>query len=453
MHYITSRLVIIALSAPILLVSGCSGFGTFNSKIPLPDSQSAQLNLPNKPTPADTLEIVEQPSTDPKADSAINNAFTQDPVVKAENWISHPIKKGQTLSKILVSYGIEHTEINTLVNSSKFARALQKIQTGRTLRLLISDSKQLLELEYKRSHTETIKISKTDSGFISTIVSADVTREQTYVYGAIHNSLFTDAKIAGLPDSIIMQLADIFAWDIDFALNIHPGDSFSVLYEQLAIDGKSIGNGDILAAEFINHKKVYRAVRYKDDNGHVNYYSPEGEGLRQAFLRTPVKFTRISSRFSLGRKHPVLNRIRAHKGVDYAAKTGTPIRATGSGKIVHRGRKGGYGKVVILKHGFRYSTLYAHLSNYRRGQRVGSNVRQGDIIGYVGKTGLATGPHLHYEFRIAGIHKNPLTTKLPKSRSIAKNEQVVFQAQTKPLLKELEKRTDVMLASTENHHK
>ena len=172
-----------------------------------------------------------------------------------------------------------------------------------------------------------------------------------------------------------MQLSDIFAWDIDFALNIHTGDRFSVLYEQLSIDGESIGNGDILAAEFKNNGKVYRAVRYKDSNGHVNYYSPEGEGLRQAFLRTPVKFTRISSRFSLGRKHPVLNRIRAHKGVDYAAATGTPIRATGMGKIIYRGRKGGYGKVIILKHGSRYTTLYAHLSNFRRGKRVGSTVK------------------------------------------------------------------------------
>ncbi|MEE9412636.1 MAG: peptidoglycan DD-metalloendopeptidase family protein [Methylococcales bacterium] len=452
MHYITSKLVIIALSSPIILVSGCSGFGSFNSINPIPDekpSQQALLgDLTVEPRSIDAL-IAEQPSASPEEYSETNNAFTQEPVVKPENWISHSIQKGQTLSKILVPYGISQTDINTLVKSSEIAHTLQNIQTGRKLRLLISDSKQLLELEYKRNRTETIKISKTDSGFISNIVSADVTRTQTYVHGAIHNSFFTDAKIAGLSDTIIMQLSDIFAWDIDFALNIHTGDRFSVLYEQLSIDGESIGNGDILAAEFKNNGKVYRAVRYKDSNGHVNYYSPEGEGLRQAFLRTPVKFTRISSRFSLGRKHPVLNRIRAHKGVDYAAATGTPIRATGMGKIIYRGRKGGYGKVIILKHGSRYTTLYAHLSNFRRGKRVGSTVKQGDIIGYVGSTGLASGPHLHYEFRIAGVHKNPLTTKLPKSRPIADDEQVVFKAQTTPLLAELDKQTDLMLASSD----
>ncbi len=452
MHYITSKLVVIALSAPILLVSGCSGFGTFNSKTPVPEKKFLPQSLLEpqvKPVSDIAVENIEPPSTSPDKYSEINNAFTQEPVVKPENWISHLIKKGQTLSKILVPYGISQTDINSLVKSSKIAHSLQNIQSGRTLRLLISDHKQLLELEYKRNRTEIIKISKTDSGYISNIVSANVTREQTYVHGAIHHSFFADAKIAGLPDSIIMQLSDIFAWDIDFALNIHNGDRFSVLYEQLSIDGKSIGNGDILAAEFNNHGKVYRAVRYKDNNGHVNYYSPEGEGLRQAFLRTPVKFTRISSRFSLGRKHPVLNRIRAHKGVDYAATKGTPIRATGTGKIIHRGRRGGYGKVIILQHGSRYSTLYAHLSNYRRGYRVGSTVKQGDIIGYVGNTGLATGPHLHYEFRVAGIHKNPLTTKLPKSRSIANKEQMIFQTQTKPLLAELEKQTDMMLASSD----
>ncbi|HFD12482.1 MAG TPA: peptidase M23 [Crenotrichaceae bacterium] len=454
MHYIISKLIVVVLITQVLLVSGCSGFGTFNSIL--------EPEQTNRVTTTGQLDKGESHSARPQIDHIETSSLTNTqqaspepnpellvaPVSKVENWITHTIKKGQSLVGILNQYGVSTSESNALVKSSKIARRLQTIQAGRQLRLLLADNKDLLELEYKSNQTETIKISKTDSGFVSNLVSADVTREQSYVYGKIHNSLFTDAKAAGLPDTLIMRLADIFAWDIDFALHIHNGDTFSVLYEQLSIDGKPIGTGDILAAEFINHGKVYRAVRYKDNNNHVNYYSPDGKGLRQAFLRTPVKFSRISSRFSLGRRHPVLNRIRAHKGVDYAAAKGTPVRATGAGKIIHRGRKGGYGKVVILKHGSKYSSLYAHLSNYRKGQHVGSSVKQGDIIGYVGSTGLATGPHLHYEFRVAGVHKNPLTVKLPKSISIPKQELLAFQSQTTPLLQELNKQTNIMLASS-----
>lgn len=225
--------------------------------------------------------------------------------------------------------------------------------------------------------------------------------------GTISSSLSEAGKKAGLSETLMDQLTQIFAWDIDFATNLHNGDHFTVVYERGGFNGAD----DIVAAEFVNRGKSYRAVRYIDKEGYANYYTPEGHALQKAFLSTPVDFARISSGFNLSRRHPVLNRIRAHKGVDYAARTGTPVKATGNGAIAFLGNKGGYGQVIIIKHGDRYETVYAHLSRYKSGLFEGSPVRQGDIIGYVGQTGLATGPHLHYEFRIDGVHQNPLTAQ------------------------------------------
>lgn len=239
--------------------------------------------------------------------------------------------------------------------------------------------------------------------------------------GVISSSLDEAGKKAGMSDELIDQLTQIFAWDIDFATNLHEGDRFTVIYER----GGYNGADDIVAAEFVNRGKTFRAVRYIDKEGFANYYTPEGNALQKAFLSTPVDFARISSHFDLHRKHPVLNRIRAHKGVDYAARTGTPVKATGAGEIAFIGRKGGYGQVIIIKHGDRYETVYAHLSRFKPGLSEGSQVRQGEIIGNVGQTGLATGPHLHYEFRIDGIHQNPLTAQISNSipvRSVAMSE-------------------------------
>ena len=225
--------------------------------------------------------------------------------------------------------------------------------------------------------------------------------------GTITSSLSEAGQKAGLSETLMDQLTQIFAWDIDFATNLHNGDRFTVVYERGGFNGAD----DIVAAEFVNRGKSYRAVRYIDKDGYANYYTPEGNALQKAFLSTPVDFARVSSGFNLSRRHPVLNRIRAHKGVDYAARTGTPVKATGNGAVAFLGRKGGYGQVIIIKHGDRYETVYAHLSRYKNGLMEGSSVRQGEVIGYVGQTGLATGPHLHYEFRIDGVHQNPLTAQ------------------------------------------
>jgi len=260
--------------------------------------------------------------------------------------------------------------------------------------------------------------------------------------------LFIAAQKAGLPDNLTMQLADIFGWDIDFALDIREGDQFTILYEEFYLDGEKIKNGRILAAEFVNSGKVFQAVRYAAPGKDADYYSLDGKSMRKAFLRTPVDYRRISSRFTLGRKHPILNTIRAHKGVDYAASTGTPIRVTGNGKIIFRGTKGGYGNTIIVQHANKYSTLYAHMSRYKGGLRKGSRVKQGQIIGYVGSTGLATGPHLHYEFRVNNVHRDPLRVKLPGAPPLDKKYLADFKSESAALIAQLDTIRSVQVASS-----
>lgn len=230
----------------------------------------------------------------------------------------------------------------------------------------------------------------------------DKPSQYTSTHGVIITSLSDAGAEAGLSEGLLDKMTRIFAWDIDFATNLHVGDEFIVLYE-----GENSDEEDIIAAEFISEGRVLTAVRYEDADGNANYYTPEGKAMRKAFLSAPVDYSRITSHFSANRRHPILNRIRAHKGVDYAARIGTPVKSTGDGTIAFMGRKGGYGEVIIVRHGEHFETVYAHLSDYRRDLAAGDPVSQGDVIGYVGQTGLATGPHLHYEFHVDGVHRNP----------------------------------------------
>jgi len=278
----------------------------------------------------------------------------------------------------------------------------------------------------------------------------DVETRVNHASGLIESSLFLDGQRAGLSDGLIMELANIFGWDIDFALELRAGDEFRVVFEEHYLDGEKLRDGPILAAEFTNRGETFRAIRYATPDGEVGYYDDEGRSKRRAFIRTPIKFARVSSRFNPRRWHPVLKKWRSHKGVDYAAPTGTPIRASGDGKVIYRGTKGGYGRTVILQHAGKYTTLYAHMSKYAKKARKGSRVKQGQIIGYVGKSGLASGPHLHYEFRVNGVHKDPLRVKLPKSLALPESEIGPFKQAAKPLLAQLDSiRSDTLLASNE----
>ncbi len=356
------------------------------------------------------------------------------------------IKSGDTVSKVFDAHNISALYLHNIMALGTKTSALKRIQPGDKLILEFDQEKQLKELRYEINKADTLVVRLEDNRFTAKTLHNPLDVQTSFRSNTIKNSLFLAAMDVNLSDNIVMELSEVFGWDIDFALDIREGDSFSVLYEELYRDGKKIRDGAVLAAEFTNRNKTFQAIRYKDNNGHVDYYNPKGYSMRKEFLRTPVDFARISSRFNLKRKHPVLNRIRAHKGVDYAASKGTPIKATSNGKITFKGTKGGYGNTIILQHGQKYSTLYAHMSRFAKGMRNGKRVRQGQVIGYVGSSGLATGPHLHYEFRVSGVHRNPLKVKLPNAAPINSKYKSDFKKHAEQILAMVERYKDTKIA-------
>jgi len=364
--------------------------------------------------------------------------------------LTHTIKKGESLSIIFSKLKLKKIDLLNLIKAQGNKKQFESIFPNREIIVHIDSDNKLQELIYKKSSINLITATRSNNTFSIEVVSEPIEKRITSIQTTIKSSLFVDGKEAGFTDKLIMQLSDIFGWDIDFALNLRKNDKITVVYEKLFVGGKEIGTGNILSAEFINQGQPFTAVRFENNEGKVRYFTPEGKSMRKAFLRTPVNFARISSHFNLKRKHPILNKIRAHKGVDYAAKTGTAIKTTGDGKIIFRGKKRGYGRVIIVQHGKKYSTLYAHLSKYRKGQKVGSFVNQGQTIGYVGKSGLATGPHLHYEFLVNGSHKNPLTVDLPHARPVKKELLAKFKQQTQPYIAQLNKTIAITLLAQSN---
>ncbi len=347
------------------------------------------------------------------------------------------VDKGDTLSEIFKREGFSARDLYDIMQLGSLTAPLKNIRPGQSLEFRTNELQQLAGLSYKTDLTHTLIIEKNGEEFSAREEIRSPEIRITHASETINSSLYRSGQKAGLTDNLIMELAGIFGWDIDFALDIRQGDSFTVLYEEKYLDGERIGYGDIVAAQFTNRGKSFEAVRFTDKKGNNQYFTPEGRSMRKAFLRSPVDFRRISSRFTRERYHPVLGKKRPHRGVDYAAARGTPIKAAGDGKITFRGTKGGYGSTVVIQHGTQYSTLYAHLSNFKRGQRNGSAVKQGDVIGFVGSSGLATGPHLHYEFRVNGTHRNPLTVKFPDAQPIKAAYKKDFLAQTQPVLAQL----------------
>ncbi len=394
-------------------------------------SQTLALQLPqdNKQETITTNESIERLET-----------VQAEPIIE-ESDVTVVVKKGDTLSSIFSELDM-HQELTRVLNLGKQAKPFKKIYPGQKLHFTFgsegTDKLEIDKLELEQSITKSLLLYRDNDTFIVEETDRELDRISQVATGEINQSLFLAGQDAGMSDSLIMALAGIFGWDIDFALDIRNGDTFSVVYEELYLDGEKVGDGNIIAAEFVNNNETYRAYRYTDSNDKTEYYSPDGKSMRRPFMRTPVDLARISSHFNLRRKHPVLNKIRAHKGVDYAAPRGTAIKATGDGKVVHRGRKGGYGNTIILRHGNTYTTLYAHMSKYSKNTSVGSRVKQGQIIGYIGSTGLATGPHLHYEFRVNGLHRNPLKVKLPSANPLPDSEMDRFQASIQPMIVQLD---------------
>ena len=343
---------------------------------------------------------------------------------------------GDTLERIFRKLELSLTDLAQLRSLPDLRAKLDSLKPGEMLRFGVKDD-ELVTLERKLSPSETLSVQRDDSGFATEVIVNPLERELRSTEGTIRSSLFQAAADAGLSDNTALRIANIFQWDIDFVLDIQPGDRFRVTYEKVSQDGEPLGEGDILAVEFVNQGKPYRAIRFQPDGGEPTYFTPDGKSLRKAFLRAPLEFTRVSSRFNLYRRHPVLNRIRAHRGVDYAAPIGTPVRAAGSGRVRFVGNKGGYGKVIELEHINQVRTVYGHLSRFARGLRTGDRISQGEIIGYVGMTGLATGPHLHYEYLSRGVHMDPQKVALPTDRPVPPAQMARFREMAAPLLASL----------------
>lgn len=342
------------------------------------------------------------------------------------HWAKQVVKAGDTLSHIFKRAGLSAQDVYDITHFGAESKKLTRLKPGQHLLFDIDQDGKLQQLNYIENKLESTLFSRADNGFEAHETIKQLIAYPKYSEATINSSLFKAGQEAGLSQSLIMELANIFGWDVDFALDIRKGDSFKLIYQEMHLEGEKIKDGDILAAQFINQGKVFTAIQHESADGSKHYFTPEGHSMRKAFLRSPVSFARISSHFNLRRKHPVLHTIRAHKGTDYAASRGTPIKSTGDGKVIYAGRKGGYGRVVIVQHGQRYRTLYAHLNGYAKGARSGKRVKQGQTIGYVGSSGLATGPHLHYEFYVNGSVRNPVTVKLPHAQPIAKHEKAAF---------------------------
>ena len=361
------------------------------------------------------------------------------PLPIGHNWKDISVQKNDSGSALFTRHGIDQAYWGRFkALGGEAARIERSLRPKETLRVRTASDGRILELLRKLDDERTLHVYMDNNRLAQKIIESPVDRLYNRASGVVTSSFWNDAAAAGLSDRAIAGLYQIFAWDIDFGRELQGGEKFSVIYEELYRDNKKLRDGNIIAAEFITKNKSFRAVRFTDEDGNTGYYTEDGNPLRKAFLRNPVAFSRISSRFTHNRWHPVLKRWRSHKGVDYAAARGTSIKSAGNGRIVFRGWKGGYGNCVVVQHGGKYRTLYGHMSRFQRGQQVGSRVSQGDVIGYVGSTGLATGPHLHYEFLVNGSHVDPLSVNLPRSIPLPESEMPRFRKVTGPILAQLD---------------
>ena len=342
------------------------------------------------------------------------------------------VGRNDTLDAIFRRMQLNKSDLAAIRNLPGIRQSLDFLRPGDSIKLTHTDG-DIRELTRKVSETQTLDVVRQDSGFEAKMIDNPVETRVRTARATIDSSLFQAAGAADISDTVALKLANVFAWDIDFVLDIREGDRFTAVYEQVFQNGKYLRDGEVLAAEFVNNGKVYRAVRFVTD-GHAGYYTPAGAAMRKAFLRAPLEFTRVSSAFNPHRHHPILNLIRGHMGTDYAAPIGTPVHAAGDGHVSFAGQRGGYGNAIVLTPGANVSTLYGHMSRFARNMHVGTRVQQGEVIGYVGMTGLATGPHLHYEYLTGGVHRNPQTVQLPGAEPLRAQDLQRFRDMAAPLL-------------------
>jgi murein DD-endopeptidase MepM/ murein hydrolase activator NlpD len=391
----------------------------------------ASIQLPVQPI--DVLQITQEPIRDLPSNIEEDAAQLQ--------WQSVKVRNGDSLAKIFKRNSLDATTTYKVITAEgEGSKLLKKLSVDDIMRIGKDDEGNLVSLEYPLSKNETLFVNLQNQQYHAYKESKSVEIREDIAYGVIKANFWLAAASAGLNDGQIINLANVFGWDIDFALDIREGDSFNVVYENQYVEGEFIGTGNIVAAEFINQGETFQAIRYT--NG--KYYSAEGRSMRKAFLRAPVSFKYISSNFKLKRFHPVQKRWKAHRGTDYAAKTGTPVVAAGDGKVVQAGYDKYNGHHVFLQHGNGIETKYIHFS--KRAVRKGARVKQGQVIGYVGSTGLAAGPHLHYEFLLNGVHRNPRTVKLPDAEPISSKYRQAFDVIAKQRLAELMGSRRIMLS-------
>jgi murein DD-endopeptidase MepM/ murein hydrolase activator NlpD len=364
-------------------------------------------------------------------------------------WHETRFERGDTFAALLGRLGVDSAEVTKLLKESGGSKPFRNLRAGMTVQAQTSELGQLLGLRFMAGEGTTVLGFERDGDRFSVIEQrAKLTRQVFLKSGEIRSSLFAAADDAGLPDSITIQLADVFSGDIDFHRDLRRGDRFAVVYEIFYHNGRPLRSGRVLAAEFVNNKKAYTAVWFSDEEGKGGYYAPDGKNLRKAFLRSPLEFSRVTSGFAM-RFHPILQQWRAHNGVDYGAPGGTRVKATADGVVELAGSQNGYGNVVALRHHGGITTLYAHLSGFASGVRRGARVSQGDVVGYVGATGWATGPHLHYEFRVNNQHRNPLTLAMPVAEPVPPHRMKDFRTAAEPLAAKLELLSQASVASLE----
>ncbi|MBK6278310.1 MAG: peptidoglycan DD-metalloendopeptidase family protein [Gammaproteobacteria bacterium] len=389
---------------------------------------SDQVEANRAPTPiAVTLDIAPSTATT-DADVYSTVQVSGEQAGYNASWRDMEVRKGDSLSMIFGRAGLDSTDLQSVLDADARSKSLRSIYPGQTVSIKVDSEGRLSEMRYARSPLETRIFTRNGEGFSVAEETRSPEVRKAFRHANLKSSLFEAGQEAGLSGRMILELASVFGGVIDFVLDPRAGDSFSVLYEEQYLDGEKVGEGAIIAAEYVNDGKRFAAYRYTDSNGDQGYFSADGVSMRKAFMLAPLDFTRVSSNFNMRRMHPIMKVIRPHRGVDYSASTGTPVYASGDGKVTASGYSRSNGNYVYIQHDNRYMTRYLHL--HKRTVKPGERVKQGQTIGTVGATGLATGPHLHYEFLVDGVHKNPRTAleSLPRARTLAGKELASFRA-------------------------
>lgn len=366
-------------------------------------------------------------------------ANTQTNVAEQHFWYKDHVRRDDTLNNLLSRLNVHNRDAINFIRSDAVASEITSaLKPSHNMEAQTDGDGNLISLEYQLDTDQFINVTQTPSGYSASKVTHKLESRPILKSAKIKSSLFGATDDANIPDDVAIQVAEMFESQIDFNTDLRRGDHFNVIYEGSYDEGELVKTGDVLAAEFVNNGKTYQAVGYRDASGEMQYYTPDGKSLHKSFLRSPLEFTRVSSGFSTGRFHPILQRIKAHQGVDLAAPTGTRVKASGEAVVDFVGQKGGYGNVIVLKHENGVSTVYGHLSRFADGLHRGEKVAQGDVIGFVGMTGLATGPHLHYEFMVNGEHRDPMTVALPKADPITGQNKVAFDVISRELTAQID---------------